>query len=248
MISIVICTLNEEYYLPKLLDSIRIQKDYQYEVVISDTGSEDSTAEVAHRYKSEFGMPINFIACNNLRNISLQRNIGANHAIYEHLLFLDADVVLPDENFLKTAMKEVISEGIKVGGCKIYATESNLYYRFLYWMYSNIYLTTLRWFKPAVHGCCIFSTKEIYYKIGGFNNNIIFEDYRYDEDAAIYYRSKLLKSTFVKTSARRFYKATFRSTVELLLAGIYSFFRTGIKGEYMKGYFRLTGKHSKPQY
>lgn len=248
MVSIVICTLNEESYLPKLLDSIRIQKGYKYEIVISDAGSDDKTAEVAERYKTEFGLPINFIALENLRNISLQRNIGADNAQYEHLLFLDADVVLPNENFLKTAMDEILKKGIKVGGSKIYAAEKKRYYRFLYWAYSNIYLTVLRWFKPAVHGCCIFSTKEIHYKIGGFNNGIIFEDYKYGVDAAPYYRSKLIKSTYVKTSARRFYNATFRSVTELFFAGIYSLFRAGIKGKYMKGYFKLTGKHSKPQY
>jgi|GEM_PF-2248224 len=247
MVSIVICTLNEENYLPKLLESIRIQKGVVYEIVISDAGSDDKTAEVAARFKNEYGMPINFIALDNLRNISLQRNIGADNAIYENLLFLDADVVLP-ANFLKTAMDEIVRRGIKVGGSKIYAAEKNLYYRFLYWAYSNIYLTVLRWFKPAVHGCCIFSTKEIHNKIGGFNNGIIFEDYKYGVDAAPYYRSKLIRSTYVKTSARRFYNATPRSVTELFLAGIYSLFRAGIKGKYMKGYFKLTGKHSKPRY
>jgi len=247
MVSIVICTLNEENYLPKLLDSIRIQQGYKYEIVISDAGSEDKTAEVAERYKTEFGMPIKFIV-NNIRNISLQRNIGADNTQYENLLFLDADVVLPNEKFLKTAMDEITRKGIKVGGSKIYAAEKKLFYRLLYWNYSNIYLTILRWFKPAVHGCCIFSTKEIHYKIGGFNNGIIFEDYKYGVDAAPYYRSKLIKSTYVKTSARRFYNATFRSVTELFFAGIYSLFRAGIKGKYMKGYFKLTGKHSKPQY
>ena len=246
MVSIVICTLNEERYLPKLLDSIRLQKGIIYEIVISDAGSEDKTAEVAQQYLS-LGMPIKFIALDNLKNISVQRNIGADAAQYEQLLFLDADVVLP-ENFLQKAMNEIQKKNIKVAGSRIYAAEKNIYYRMLYWNYSIFYLPLLRIFKPAVHGCCIFSTKEIHHKIGGFHDGVIFEDYKYGVDAAPFYRSKLLKSTAVKTSARRFYNATFRSMVELFLAGIYSLFKAGIKGKYMKGYFKLSGKHSAPKY
>ncbi len=246
MISIVICTLNEEHYLPKLLESIKLQDGVKYEIIIADAGSDDKTGEVALKYKEQ-GMPINLLVLKNLRNISAQRNKGAEAAIYDQLLFLDADVVLP-KNFLKIALEEIQKKGIKVGGTKIYAAEDNFYYKSLYWNYSNIYLPVLRLFKPAVHGCCIFSTKGIHQKIGGFHEGVIFEDYRYGVDAAKYYRSKLLRKTAVKTSARRFYNATFRSMIELFLAGIYSIFRAGIEGKYMKGYFKLSGKHSAPKY
>jgi glycosyltransferase involved in cell wall biosynthesis len=183
----------------------------------------------------------------DIRNISTQRNIGADNAHFEHLLFLDADVVLPD-NFLKGALDEIIEGNIKVAGTRIYAAEKAISYRFSYWTYSHLYLPLLRVFKPAIHGCSIFSTKEIHYKIGGFNQGIIFEDYRYGVDAAKYYKSKLLKKAFVRTSARRFYNSSFRGTMELVIAGFYSIFKAGITGKYMREYNRNTGKHSSPQY
>ena len=49
MLSIVICTLNEEQYLPKLLDSIASQQGVNYEIVIADSGSDDDTAGVAEK-------------------------------------------------------------------------------------------------------------------------------------------------------------------------------------------------------
>jgi glycosyltransferase involved in cell wall biosynthesis len=247
MLSIVICTLNEEKYLPKLLDSIASQENVIYEIVIADSGSDDDTEGVANRYRDEKQLPINFI-CNKIRNISVQRNIGAKYARFENILFLDADVVLP-EHFLDQAFNDrILKQSIKLAGTKIYATEKNRYYRFLYWNYSNLYLPLLRLFKPAMHGCVIFSCKEIHNKIGGFNEGMIFEDYRYGVDALPYYKAKLLKGVFVRTSARRFYNATFRSSMELFLAGIYSLFKAGIEGKYMKEYFKTAGNHSAPKY
>ncbi len=246
MLSITVCTLNEEQYLPKLLESIKSQQGVVYEVIIVDACSEDKTAQVAAQYKAG-GMPLTFITLENIRNISTQRNTGANNSKYEYLVFLDADVVLPP-NCLADAMQEMTSQGIKVAGTKIYATESAFSYRMMYWNYSNLYLPLLRLFKPAMHGCSIFSTKEIHEKIGGFNQGIIFEDYKYGVDAAPYYRSKLLKSTYVRTSARRFYNATWKSSLELFLAGVYSLYKAGIDKKYMKEYNKTTGKHSTPQY
>lgn len=247
MLSIVICTLNEEQYLPKLLDSIALQQGVTYEIVIADSGSDDDTSGVAEKYRTTRNLPITFVS-NKIRNISSQRNIGARTAKFEHLLFLDADVVLPD-NFLKEAFLDcILKNNIKLAGTKIYATEKNLKYRFMYWNYSNLYLPLLRLFKPAMHGCSIFSCKEIHEKVGGFNENMIFEDYKYGVDALPFYKAKLLKGVYVKTSARRFYNATFRSSMELFLAGIYSLFRAGIKGKYMKEYFKTAGNHSAPKY
>lgn len=247
MLSIVICTLNEEQYLPKLLDSIASQQGVTYEIVIADSGSDDDTAGVAEKYRTTKNLPITFVS-NKIRNISAQRNIGARTAKFEHLLFLDADVVLPD-NFLKEAFNDrILKDKIKLAGTKIYATEKNLKYRFMYWNYSNLYLPLLRLFKPAMHGCSIFSCKEIHEKVGGFNEGMIFEDYKYGVDALPFYKAKLLKGVYVKTSARRFYNATFRSSMELFLAGVYSLFRAGIEGKYMKEYFKTAGNHSAPKY
>lgn len=54
MLSIIIPTLNEEKYLPRLLDSIYKQDFKNYEIIVSDAGSSDKTFEVAKRYGTKF--------------------------------------------------------------------------------------------------------------------------------------------------------------------------------------------------
>ena len=47
MLSIIIPTLNEESYLPKLLNSIKKQDFQDYEMIVADAGSKDKTIEIA---------------------------------------------------------------------------------------------------------------------------------------------------------------------------------------------------------
>ncbi|MCK5373227.1 MAG: glycosyltransferase, partial [Candidatus Aenigmarchaeota archaeon] len=49
-LSIIIPTLNEEYYLPKLLESIKIQTYKDYEIIVSDSCSDDKTVDVAKSF------------------------------------------------------------------------------------------------------------------------------------------------------------------------------------------------------
>ena len=49
-LSIVIPTLNEEKYLPNLLQCIKAQKLNDYEIIVSDGNSIDKTIKIAKKY------------------------------------------------------------------------------------------------------------------------------------------------------------------------------------------------------
>ncbi|MCL4510997.1 MAG: glycosyltransferase [Bacteroidetes bacterium] len=106
-LSLCMIVKNEEEYLPKCLQSVRGIAD---EIIVVDTGSTDSTIEIAkrfgakvvdHKWRSDFA---------EARNVSLEFASG------EWILVLDADEELPQETRNKIA--EVIgtlgADGIEV--------------------------------------------------------------------------------------------------------------------------------------
>lgn len=91
MFSIIIPTLNEELFLPHLLDSLVAQSQKNFEVIIVDGASKDKTVEVARLYKEK--LPSLTVVMSNIASLPLQRNVGAKKAKEQWLLFVDADTV-----------------------------------------------------------------------------------------------------------------------------------------------------------
>jgi glycosyltransferase involved in cell wall biosynthesis len=91
--SIVIPTLNEANYLPSLLDDL-VHQDYNdFEVIIVDAKSNDQTLAKASLYQKQ--LPHLSLITSQKRNVSSQRNLGAQKAHGTYLVFIDADTRIP---------------------------------------------------------------------------------------------------------------------------------------------------------
>lgn len=91
--SIIIPSLNEEKYLPKLLEDLSNQTLQDFEVIVVDGNSEDKTIQLIEKYKDIFSAFK--IIISKIRNVSVQRNLGGKNAIGKYLVFNDADNRLP---------------------------------------------------------------------------------------------------------------------------------------------------------
>ncbi|HVF69023.1 MAG TPA: glycosyltransferase, partial [Xanthomonadales bacterium] len=88
IISVVIPSLNEEVYLPILLEDLENQKEKSFEVIVVDAKSDDQTKLKALSFSKKLNLT--FIESPQ-RNLSFQRNLGAKHAQGDYLFFLDSD-------------------------------------------------------------------------------------------------------------------------------------------------------------
>lgn len=193
MLSIIVPTLNEEKYLPKLLKSIKKQNYKNYEIIVADANSIDNTRKIAKKYKCkviEGGTP------------PVGRNKGAKKARGNYLLFLDADVILP-KYFLKNMLKEFEERNLDIASCYIYPI-SNKKIDFILHEICNLYLKLTQYFYPHAPGFCILIKKEIHKKIKGFDEEIkLAEDHDYVKRASRIGIFRLINSEKILVSVRR---------------------------------------------
>jgi glycosyltransferase involved in cell wall biosynthesis len=92
VISIIIPTLNEAKIIESTLRTLAATLTFPHEVIVSDGGSSDRTAELAAQYANT----VVVFSGIGRQTIGEGRNDGAKAAVGEFLVFLDADCVIPE--------------------------------------------------------------------------------------------------------------------------------------------------------
>lgn len=216
--SVIIPTLNEEKFLPKLLDDLVKQKEQNFEVIIVDGGSEDKTGEVTKRYFDK--LIISFYK-NHKKNVSFQRNFGATHSQGKYLLFLDADSRI-FSTFTKIATKIIIKEkGLIFIPC-IIPGEKNLQMELVFKLANYLAEYSYSIGRPFSMGGNMIIEKNCFQLIGGFPEDVfISEDHELILKASKWgIRGKFMRKAKVKFNLRRLKKEGIRSWYEKNLVAI----------------------------
>jgi glycosyltransferase involved in cell wall biosynthesis len=180
-LSIVIPTLNEEKYLPLLLNSLLAQNFYgKMQVIVVDGNSTDRTVQIATKYKGKF---TDFSIINSRkRRVGYQRNRGAEKAKHKYLLFLDADMILP-RGFLHRFLKEVDPNKNFIDTANVWLAERD-FASGLAFLFFNPLIITIVALDKIIPGFFIFIKKETHIKIQGFREDLkVGEDIDYGRRA-----------------------------------------------------------------
>ncbi len=193
MLSIIIPTFNEEKFLPYLLKSLKEQTFKDFEIIVADNNSIDTTRLIALKSGAKVvpgGMPAG------------GRNNGAKFAKGKWFLFLDADVILPSD-FLEKAIKEIKKQDFAVASCLVKPLSDRKIDKLLH-STVNWYMEATQKFFPHAPGFCIFVKKEIHQTIGGFNEKIkLAEDHDYVLRASKIANFGFLQNVRIPVSVRR---------------------------------------------
>jgi len=249
-ISIIIPALNEEKFLPQLLQSLIEQSDKDFEVIVVDGKSKDKTVEKANLFRTRI-KNLNVIVADHA-SLPYQRNIGAKNSSKNWFLFVDADSLLlpyaieriklhieskPEINFFTTWSKpdtEHVNDAIL----------SNFY---------NLLFDGSKTLKlPVGSGPFTGVKRDIFQNIHGYD-----EDHPFLEDADLRNRLEktgvyltIIHETLFVWSMRRMRKQGVMKVMQAYMKSIvpFVFFKTIPKG--MKGYdmggHEFTGKQKRP--
>ncbi len=237
-LAIVVPTLNEEKYIGSLLDSIASQSVQPKEIAIVDAFSADKTeAEIKKRKKI---LPqLKFYQIQK-HTISRQRNFGANKTRASHILFLDADTMLVDDDTLEKYFNEVKSKDPGLALAPNYPLSDHWKDKVLF-RFANIGTKTTRHFYPIAVAINLYVKRSLFNKLGGFDEGIrVGEDcelvQRYAKAGLIYI---VLKDPKVFTSVRRLRKEgrirfVIKMINSLINVQIYGYHKNPIEYEFGK--------------
>lgn len=198
MVSIIIPTLNEEKFLPRLIQSIKKQNFSDYEIIVSDANSQDKTREIALENNCHFVVDEDL----SHHHPSWQRNNGAAVARGDVLLFLDADSVLQDD-FLEKVINEFYSKKLSGAGFYFKFNPNKFSYRIFAFLY-NFFCFFRQYFSPISIGAGMLAKKEVHDLINGFDPGLsLAEDYDYCQRVAEKGRFRVITSCRLLYSSRR---------------------------------------------
>lgn len=234
-LSIVIPTLNEEAYLPLLLKSVDGQTLTDYEVIVADAGSTDRTAAIAGEFGAAIvrgGMP------------GVGRNAGAAAARGDIILFLDADVILSDDEFLTETVAEFDRRGLGSASCEVKPLSDKVVDRAMHWVY-NAYLTSTSQILPHAPGFCIFVRRDVHEAIGGFDETVQFaEDQEYVIRAAKIAPFDFLESRPIPVSVRRLERdGRFTTAAKNMIAELHMRTIGPVRSDFLKYRFGYEKEH-----
>lgn len=202
VISIIIPTLNEENYLPNLLEDLKAQSVNHFEVIVVDAHSEDHTKEVALKFAKDLNL--RFLESPK-RHLSYQRNYAAEKAHGEYLFFLDADSrIRPD--VIENSLKHIEKEHHELYLPELQPSERKIGYKILIRGAGSLVKMLNNLNIPFSTGPMILIKKDLFIKIGGFSlittasedHNLIIKAYK--EGVKV----KFMKDVECDFSMRRF--------------------------------------------
>ncbi len=174
MISIIIPTLNEEKILEKTLKSLRELNIIPYEIIVSDGRSKDKTIEIAKMYADK----VMVYEGEKRQTIGMGRNLGASVARGEFLVFLDADMHIPDiNNFFKKTL-DIFEKNKKLVGLtvylKVFPEMANLGDIIIPWLFNRmVYIYNNIIHYGASSGEFQMVRAEIFKKLKGFDERLV---------------------------------------------------------------------------
>jgi glycosyltransferase involved in cell wall biosynthesis len=99
-VSVIMPFLNPGNYIREAIESVLVQTYSDWELLLIDDGSTDTSTSIALEYASQFPGKIHYFSHESHQNLgmSVSRNLGIYHSHGEYITFLDADdVYLPEK-------------------------------------------------------------------------------------------------------------------------------------------------------
>lgn len=242
--SIIIPTLNEEKFLPNLLTSLTRQTQKDFEVIVVDGQSRDSTVQTARR----FGRRLPLTVLRQKQGVSRQRNTGAKMAKGDWLVFVDADSVLLSnfieriDRFIRRKNPSMFTTWFRTdyddAGNAIMGLLGNM-------LFEGLLLVD----RPCSPGPLTVIKTHAFHAIGGYD-----ESSNFTEDYALTLEAKkrgilfhILREILYTYSMRRYRKEGLMKAFDRYFQGVLTILLTNTSPKYLPGFVAGGSQYSQEE-
>jgi glycosyltransferase involved in cell wall biosynthesis len=192
--SIIVPAFNEEELLPatlaRLREAMESVSDFSGELIVTDNGSDDRTAEIAEGLGAK-------VVSEDHRQIARARNVGAAASRGRFLIFVDADTLVSDELLGRTL--EALRSGEHCGGGTLIEFDSPP--TRLTAIFMGLWTWCSKTFSWAA-GSYLFCLREAFTDVGGFDERFYAsEEIRISESLKKWGRKRSLSMTILDQKA-----------------------------------------------
>jgi len=120
LVSIIIPVYNAQDYLGACIDSLLVQSYSNFEILLVNDGSTDSTLKLMQEYAVKDSRVKVFNKAN--AGVSSARNLGITQCQGDYTIFIDSDDVIHYE-YIELLLKKAVSENSDITICDYYVTE-----------------------------------------------------------------------------------------------------------------------------
>ena len=197
-VSIIVPMLNEAEQIADRLQHLKQTQSGEYEIIVVDGGSSDSSVELARQYVDQ--------VITSPRGRALQMNAGAACSQADTLLFLHADTVLPDN--VVDLLDDVAHSW---GWFTVHLSGDDFMFRIIEVMMN----LRSRLTSVATGDQAIFVSRSLFNKLGGFPEIALMEDIALSKILRKL-SSPICKKQQVVTSSRRWQQHGIFKTILLM--------------------------------
>lgn len=220
LVSVIVPFFNSAQYLSECIDSVLAQRYENWELILIDDGSTDTSASIAESYLKKFPVKIKCVRHpgNVNKGLCASRNLGVAHAKGEFIALLDSDDV-----WTENKLQNQVALAAKYPQCGMFS-EASLYWNT--WTKSEkkdkivpIGVTADKVYQPphlilnlyplhqGTTPCpsSLMIKKSAILKVGGFEEQFV-KKYSVYEDQAFFFKLYLEEAVFVSSACNNYYR------------------------------------------